>query len=276
MDLTGDGVVASACNLPEKLKMPLPVIPGNLGVYSACCPLPEANGHIYNVSSNYVPMTDLPSQTCYLNNLGLTAMPDFKLEPNGIGGKGYFYPMDGRVYDWRGIRTVLDQPAAVGNVDMDLVGSFDNSNYAGNYRTYSDIRNGQIGYYVDPSQSQPFEYPVYTLSSNVDKTIRKDPMDSVKPEYILTPISSTLYNVSKDQETRDTLAFREEIMSRQQNLYNRTSWTNRWITPKNPGEFIAPPKAEKAEKAEKAVGNQNKSDMMKKWSKGLIARSTAF
>lgn len=242
MNLTGDGVVDSQCNPPEKVKMPLPVIPGNLGLYSACCPLPENNGHLYNVSSNYVPMNDVPSSTCFLNRIGLTAMPDYKIQTNGVGGKGYFYPFDGRVVDnVRGIRTILDQPAAVGNVDMDLVGTFDNSNYAANYHTYGDIRNGQIGYYVDPSQSQPFEYPVFTLSSNVDKVIRKDPMDSIKPEYILTPVSTTLYNVSKDQETRDTLSFREDIMSRQQNLYNRTSWQNRWIQPTNTGEYVAKP-----------------------------------
>jgi hypothetical protein len=67
----------------------------------------------------------------------------------------------------------------------------------------------------------------------VDKTIRIDPMDSVKPEYIKTPVTSTLHHVSRDQQTRDALFFREDLMSRQQNLYNRTSWTNRWVAPEN-------------------------------------------
>lgn len=262
LDLTGDGVVDSQCDVPDTVPIPYnKVIPGNLGVYSGCDSLPEVHGNLYNLSSNYVPMVEQPSQTCYFNRLGLTDMPDYKLQRNGVGGQGYFYPMDGRVNDWRGIRVILDQPAAVGGVDMDLVSTFDNSNYGSNYRTYSDIRNGQIAYYVDPSQSQPFEYPVYTLSSNVDKLIRKDPMDSVKPEYILKPVTSTLYNVSKDQETRDALSFREDLMSRQQNLINRSSWTNRWITPVNNAAYIAKTSSDNTF----WMAKNDPSNVMKKW-----------
>lgn len=236
IDNTGDGVVNSSCDMKMKVPAPSKVIPSNLGVYSGCCPLPDVHGNLLNISSNYVPMIDEPQQTCFISRLGLTEMPDYKIQQSGIGTDGYFYPMDGRVVDnVRGMRLILDRPAVVGSVDMDLVSNFDNSNYAANYKTYSDIRNGQIAYYVDPSHSQPFENPVYTLSSTVDKFIRKDPMDSVKPEYIKTPITTTLYNVSKDQQTRDTLWFREDIISRQQNKYNRTDWTNRWVVP--PQEF---------------------------------------
>jgi hypothetical protein len=93
---------------------------------------------------------------------------------------------------------------------------------------YDDIKNGQITYYTDSSTDQPFYAPVYTLSSTVDKVIRKDPMDSVKPEYIRTPITSTMNSVSRDQFTKDALSHREDIMSLQQNLYNRTKWTSKW------------------------------------------------
>lgn len=241
MDITGDGVVDSQCKLPTEVNLPKnsDVVPGNLGLYSGACPLPELNGNLYNISSDYVPMNNLEQNSIYFNRLGLVAMPDYKVQKTAIGTQGYFYPMDGRVIDnVRGIRTILDRPAQVGNVDMDLVGSFDNSNYGANYRTYSDIQNGQFAYYVDTSHAQPFDAPVYTLSSYVDKTIRKDPMDSIKPEYIKTPITTTLYQVSNDQQTRDTLLFREDIMSRQQNLNNRQSWTARWIEPLDPSTRV--------------------------------------
>lgn len=235
-NLTGDGVVDSSCHPNYINSYKNKIIPSNLGMYSACCPLPENNGHLYNVSSEYIPMVDVQADTEWLNRLGLTQMPDYKLRENPYNkfgnGVGYYYPSDGRVQDpRRNIKMVLDKPAEVGSVDMDLVSTFDNSNYGGIYKSYEDIKNGQIAYYVDQSQSQPFEYPIYTLSSMVDKVIRKDPMDSVKPEYIKTPITSTLHEISNDQSTRDALFFREDIMSRQQNLYNRTNWSNRWIKP---------------------------------------------
>jgi hypothetical protein len=243
LNLNGDGVVDSRCKPLSEVPVPTPIVAGNLGVYSGCAALPEVNGNLYNISSNYVPMMKQLSSTNYLNSLGLTEMPDYRHVANEMGGTGIFYPMDGRIVsNTRNIPLILDKPAAVGNVDMDLVSTFDNSNYGAHYRTYSDIQNGQIGYYVDPALSQPFEYPVYTLSSHVDKLIRKDPMDSVKPEYILRPIVSTLYNVSNDQQTRDTLLFREELMSRQQNKNNRTRWTNRWVVPPSTFSYLAPQK----------------------------------
>ena len=209
------------------------IVRGSLGVYSGDEPLPFNNDKLYNISSSYRVMEERnksDERIHFINSLGLYAMPDYKMAPNPIGGSGYHYVQDGRVVDApRDIRMVLDQPAKVGAVNMDQVSTFDNSNYGGRYQTYSDIRNGQIAYYINEDIAQPFFNPVYTVSSYVDKTIRVDPMNSVKPEYIRTPISSTLHSVSRDQSTRDALSFREDLMSRQQNLYNRTSWTHRWV-----------------------------------------------
>jgi hypothetical protein len=232
INLTGDGIIENKCNPNYINETYENIIPGNLGVYSGCCMLPNNNGHLYKVSEYYEPMSEYKQEVKFLSKMGLTPMPDYKVVKNSIGGEGYFYPSDSRVIDpVRDIKTILDKPAEVGSVDMDLVSSLDNSNYGSIYRTYSDIKNGQIAYYVDPSISQPFFSPVYTLSSYVDKTIFKDPMDSIKPEYIKTPITTTLNSVSSLQDTRDALSFREDLMSKQQNLYNRTSWTNRWIKP---------------------------------------------
>ncbi len=230
IDLTGDGVVDNNCKASYTNQKYDHIVPGNLGLYSGCCPLPNNNGHLYKISTYYEPMPEYEQKIKFQSQLGLTPMPDYKIVDNPVGGKGIFYPSDGRVVDAvRDIKMVLDKPAEVGSVDMDLVRTFDNSNYGSVYRTYSDIKNGQIAYYVDPSVSQPFIAPVYTISSYVDKTIFKDPMDSIKPEYIKTPVTSTLYSDSDYQDTRDALSFREDLMSKQQSLYNRTSWVNRWV-----------------------------------------------
>lgn len=238
-NLTGDGVVDNNCH-PNYINQEFNnVIPGNLGLYSGCCPLPNNDGHLYKIRSYYEPMPTYKQKANFISQMGLTPMPDYKIVDNpderlgNQGVKGVFYPSDGRIIDAvRDIKTILDKPAEVGNVNMDIVSTFDNSNYASNYRTYSDIKNGQISYYEDPSISQPFFSPVYTLSSYVDKTIFRDPMGSIKPEYIKTPISSTLYSACPGlQSTRDELFFREDLMAKQQSLYNRTSWVNRWIKP---------------------------------------------
>jgi hypothetical protein len=234
LDIQGNGIVNDSCNCdPNIANLNLnntKIIPGSLGVQSGCCPLPDSCGNLYKVGNSYQVMKEQPQDINFLNNLGLYAMPDYKIMKKCNGGNGYFYGSDGRVVDAaRDIRMVLDAPAKVGAVNMDMTAYINNKDYGGIYNTYSDLNNGQIAYYVDSSISQPFFEPVYTLSSYVDKTIRVDPMDSPKPEYIKTPISTTLNSVSKDQATRDQLSFREDLMSRQQNLYNRTSWTNRWI-----------------------------------------------
>jgi len=229
MDISGDGITDYDDGYKYSYNNKN-IVPGNLGLYSGCCPLPDLNGHEYRLNTKYETMETLPQTIKFQNRLGLTEMPDYRVVDNLNGGKGVFYPSDGRIIDSvRNMKTILDKPAETGFVDMDKVSTFDNSNYGGPYKTYSDIKNGQIAYYVDPSVSQPFFSPVYTLSSTVDKTIFKDPMDSVKPQYYKNPITSTLHNVSNDQFTRDQLFFREDLMSRQQNLYNRTSWVNRWV-----------------------------------------------
>lgn len=182
------------------------------------------------ISKQYQPMNRQPQKDTFLNRLGLTPMTDYHRQTDGT----YFYGWDSRTVDAaRGLRTMLDQPAKVGAVHMDDVYKIDNSGYGGVYPTYGAMNNGNIAYYVDQSVSQPFFDPVYTLSSTVDKSILMDPMNNPTPQYTKT-IDSTLYSVVNDQYARDQLSFREELMSRQQNLYNKTSWTNRWIAGSRP------------------------------------------
>lgn len=179
------------------------------------------------ISNRYKAMNGEPQKDTFINRLGLTPMTDYHLQKDGT----VFYGWDSRVVDARGMRLHLDQPAKVGAVAMDDVYKIDNSGYGGVYQTYSQMNNGNIAYYVDQSVSQPFFDPVYTLSSNVEKNILLDPMTNPKPNYTKY-VNSTLKSVVDDQFARDQLSFREELMSRQQNLYNRTSWTNRWIVDK--------------------------------------------
>lgn len=179
------------------------------------------------ISQTLQPMNRQPQDVSFLNRLGLTPMTDYHLKQKD-GKETYVYGWDSRMVDARGMRLELDQPAKVGAVNMDDVYKIDNSGYGGVYSDYTAINNGQIAYYVDKSISQPFFDPVYTLTSTVDKQILLDPMNNPKPDYSKS-VNSSLHSVVKDQSSRDQLSFREELMSRQQNLYNRSSWTNRWV-----------------------------------------------
>ena len=186
------------------------------------------NERVTPISNKYQPMNHEKQQISFLNKLGLTPMTDYHITKDEEGKQTYFYGFDSRMVDARGMRMSLDKPAMVGAVDMDDVYKIDNSGYGGVYQTYGDINNGNIAYYVDQSVSQPFFDPVYTLSSTVNKTVIMDPMTNPKPEYSKM-VDSTLRSVVDDQYARDQLTFREELMTRQQNLYNRTSWTSRWV-----------------------------------------------
>lgn len=143
----------------------------------------------------------------------------------------YTYPMDGRTQDSRGMKMIFDKPSQSTWVPMDEVDRIDNRDYKAFYNNYSQMNNGSMGYYFDTSISQPFYGPIYTLSSTVDKTVLVDPMESHKPQYFKKPLGSTQNNISRDQATKDNLTWREDLISRQQAKYNKTSWTNFNIKP---------------------------------------------
>jgi hypothetical protein len=203
----------------------------------------EKNLNSYEISDSYQLMNERPANLHVFNRLGLEVQPDFKVVENpcqscaisthGPNIPGFTYPTDGRTKDCRGMETVLDRPATSGFVGNFMKDTYyrDYKNYTNSYKNYSDMNNAQITYYVDHSISQPFFEPVYTLSSNVDKTLFIDPMDSAKPQYYKTPVSTTLNSVVADQFARDQLSFRENLMASQSSKYNRTSWTNRFASP---------------------------------------------
>ena len=194
----------------------------------------------YFISDSYQTMNEMPANIQLLNTMGLEIQPEYLVvenpctgcnpigNPGLVGTEGFVYPCDGRMKDSRGMELTLDRPAVVGFNGNFMRDTYYRSykNYRNFYSGYKDMNNGQIAYYVDTSISKPFNGSVYTISSTVDKTVFVDPMGSHKPTYIKTPISSTLNSFSEDQSTRDQLSFREDLMSRQQGLYNRTSWVN--------------------------------------------------
>lgn len=131
----------------------------------------------------------------------------------------------------------LDRPAYDGNYgkiklsDINTNKCLTDSNT--NYKTYSDIDLGQITYYIDKSIEDPYFEPNFINNTQITGEIFKDPMDSLKPQYIRQP---RIYNPLKKKDKfqgnlsyiEDTLEHREDIMSLQMRKQNQQKWSSRW------------------------------------------------
>lgn len=134
----------------------------------------------------------------------------------------------------RGYTMTLDRPPY--NSEVPLSETYDKKyrNYGKNYDDYSSIHSGQIMYYYDKSIQEPFFEPNFTLKSNVNSYLYKDPMDNYKPYYTHNNVNN--FNPMKDSYPKegclsfiyDTTFHREDIMSKQMDLTNRTKYMSRW------------------------------------------------
>ena len=178
----------------------------------------------YPLHAQYAVMGNWPGQQFPLNHDGLRA------SKNTLAAQcGFTYSPDARTKDARGLQTILDAPSRVGwDGTPSETCTIPNQHYGGFYKNYPHIGAGQITYYVDPSTAQPFINPVYALSSVVEKVEFVDPMGGHKMYYRKTPATLPTTN-GLDQETIDSVYHREDLMSRQQDLSNRSKWTPRFI-----------------------------------------------
>jgi hypothetical protein len=154
----------------------------------------------------------------------------------GFCKKAYTAPGDGRLIDVpRGIQTTLDRPPIQDSVKLDEIYSDKLKNYGTGYKTYSDINAGQIMYYINESQEDPFFSPNFTTSAKVEATLYQDPMSSIKPAYKRVPLKSVnpLTNDNKNYEgglsfIQDSQEHRADLMSKQMWKTNQQRWMPRW------------------------------------------------
>ena len=172
-----------------------------------------------------------PQEDIALNNsFGLKYTPGF-FPTNTACGTGFTTIFDPRLVRADGQKITLDRPPLWGQVPLDKIYDKQFQGYGKNYKGYRDINTGSIQYYFDKGDANAYFQPLYVIQSDVTHRIFKDPMDSLKVYYDKKPINETLRNVSDYQDTRDTLSFREDIMSKQSEKMNRNDWTRRWISP---------------------------------------------
>lgn len=107
--------------------------------------------------------------------------------------------------------------------------------YGQNYQTYSDIKGGNIMYYIDHTIEDPLFTPNFTIPAQVDGTMYKDPMGAFKPQYNRYPIKcqnvlnpNTSHFNGSLSSLEDSLEHREDLMARQMRKHNEQRWEPRW------------------------------------------------
>jgi len=153
-----------------------------------------------------------------------------------VCGNGFYLSNDPRQFDViRRDYLPLDSVPITGKVKLSDIYLKGETDYKLGYNDYSNINDGQIKYYVDRSISPPFFNPVFSENVDMVKFNFKDPMDSVKPEYIRkinemeNPATRKLTNKNlKDCNSfiGDTQTFREDLTSFQMGKMNRQKWSS--------------------------------------------------
>lgn len=149
---------------------------------------------------------------------------------------------DPRLFDAQHVQYLkLDRPPIESKMKLsDIAHDTKLDGYGQNYRTYSDINAGQIQYYVNNQDADPFYEPNFTQFASVDGKLYTDPMTSTRPQYYRNPVYGDKHiGGSTKAEYRgglsfiqDTMDHREDLMSQQMGIYNEREWTQRW----NPGK----------------------------------------
>ena len=139
--------------------------------------------------------------------------------------------LDPRLYSAaRNQRLVLDNPPIQSKRNLNMINNDTSLNsYGKRYTDYQSINAGQIVYYLNNSTKGVDLTPVFTTPSYIHGYDYKDPMDSIKPQYVRTPlINTSKCNTGNKQGNlsfiNDTTAHREDIMHYQMAVNNRQKY----------------------------------------------------
>lgn len=133
-------------------------------------------------------------------------------------------------------RLTLDRPPNNGSIPLNRIATERSlDNYGKVYNGYSDIKAGDIVYYIDNEQKNAYFEPNFTISSIVNGSVYKDPMGSLKPQYERVPIKhNDPLNTNRDNYMgslswiQDTTEHREDMLAHQMSKRFRERWEPRW------------------------------------------------
>ncbi len=128
-------------------------------------------------------------------------------------------------------QTYLDRPPFDSKISAEQI--YDDQfsrGRVGFYDDYSQIRGGNLKYYVDANIAPPYITPTFVLPGSVNYELYTDPMGTVRPQYPRNMLNGTNYNVSSYQTIRDEQMQREDILSRKMQTENQRRYDSRWFS----------------------------------------------
>lgn len=129
----------------------------------------------------------------------------------------------------------LDRPPLNSTPKLSTIYNEEYRGYGQNYKTYSDINAGTIMYYWDKERQNAYYKPLFDQESPVMKTIYKDPMGAIKPEYRRlreqrneATFQGCDYSPYGLSSIYDSQTFRNDILARQMTKINQERWMPRY------------------------------------------------
>ena len=130
----------------------------------------------------------------------------------------------------------LDIPPITGKVKLRDIYNSNLDGYRTGYKTYEDMNDGQIEYYIDKSIADPLYKPVYTEQTIQIKNLYQDPMSAIKLECNRESLINTKNPTIFQRENyptclsflQDTQTHREDLICLQQRKHNQEKWSARW------------------------------------------------
>lgn len=136
-----------------------------------------------------------------------------------------------------GQKLVLDTPPINGGQIKlkDIYTDKTLENYGKKYNSYTDIKAGDIVYYIDRSIEDAFIPQIYQNNAYDTGILYQDPMTSMKPQYIRQPVYENNHlDTKRDNYNHglswldDSIEQREDLIARQQLKNNQQKYSSRW------------------------------------------------
>lgn len=178
----------------------------------------------------FLALQHFPNSEKELNREGfnLVESTDFDKKTSNDGITGYI-SMDPRTFNSpRSEYLYLNRPPLYVKNTQPLNDIYGESNNVktGYYNSYKDIKGGSLIYYTDLDNDLPYTSPNFQIQSFNRPSVLKDPMGSTKTYYTRVPIPSEKQDISEYSFDRDQMEFREDLISKQQDIFLKNNYTS--------------------------------------------------
>jgi hypothetical protein len=125
----------------------------------------------------------------------------------------------------------LDRPPFDAKIaEEDIYSNEFSKGQAKTFNDYSDMKGGDLKYYIDESVAPAYIAPTFVLPATVNHEIFTDPMGTTRPQYPRNMTNWTMHNVNPYQQLRDEMWAREDILSRKLQTENQRRYDTRYFS----------------------------------------------